>query len=90
MGFITVLYPIWILLGLFFAFSLELLISFFNEKLWIIEFSYLLFQLLVLFFGGIIAYLIKLIFNSIRLNVIFFVIFYVLFGIVFPLMVANS
>ena len=90
MGFITVLYAIWILLGLFFAFSLELLISFFNEKLWIIEFSYLLFQLLVLFFGGIIAYLIKLIFNSIRLNVIFFLIFYVLFGIVFPLMVANS
>ncbi|MCH2305741.1 MAG: hypothetical protein MK334_02320 [SAR202 cluster bacterium] len=90
MGFISVLYPFWILLGLFFAFSFELLILFFNEKLWIVEYSYLLFELLVLFFAGIIAYLIKLIFNSIRLNVIFFVIFYLLFGIAFPVMATNS
>ena len=78
-GFITVLYPIWILLGLFFAFSLESLISLFGGNLWIIEWSYFLFELLVLFFGMIITYLIKLIFNSIRLTIIFFMIFYVFF-----------
>ena len=89
-GFITVLYPIWILIGLLFAFSLELLISLFNDALWIIGWSYLLFEFLVLFFGIIITYLFKVIFNGIRLSIIFFMIFYVLFGIAFPLMVVNS
>jgi len=89
-GFITVLYPIWILIGLFFVFSGELLISSFNDDLWIFKWSYLLFELLVLFFGMIITYLIKLVFNSIRLSIIFFMIFYVLFGIAFPLMGAIS
>lgn len=89
-GFITVLYPVWILIGLLFAFSLKLLMPLFNDNLWIIEWGYLVFELLVLFFGLTITYLVKVIFNSIRLSIIFFVIFYALFGIAFPLMVANS
>jgi len=89
-GFITVLYPIWIFLGLFFAFSFELFIMLFDQDIGWVKWGYILFGLLVLFMGLCISYLIKLIFISIRLSIIFFVLFITLFGVAFPLMVLSS